>query len=1124
MKKMKRRITAIGLTLVMILSVIPQSLVFAEGTGYEKMAVIDFSELIEGEMIMERETDVLVPIGEGVRLEVKNVPEYDTCQWYINPENEGAEKEVLAEDTLILDYEPENLCEIVWEATNISESSETAEDAIMTIDGQPVDEVPIAEECVAIATFSISISSGLGGNQSWICQEEENEGETAEVAPGSDVTFVVDAYISQEANQEITYSWYREVETSSSEEVTEDEATLDENDKATEQLDRVELSSKTNTLLVSDVKVNQSYICVIADAYRNTVELSFDIVIVNDLSVKAISSTRQVLKKGQSATLSVEATANDLSEITYQWYLEAEESSGEEDTLIEGATEASYIVEGNGETTEIYRCEVADQYGNKDDVEFMIVPYSGIDVVKLCTPEIPYYGKDITLSVNATSQKGLDLSYQWQKKEVVDELTGVLEYRDLEGETQTSLTVNAGNEASTYRCVVTDSNGTVNNSDQTVFELEPESGLEASLENEIFRVIKGKTVTLQVKASVKAADTTLTYKWYRSQEVWDEESQEMIWTDDIEQMELLEEKKESSLVITSVQAAQCYYCIVSDAYGNSEQLKAEIQITKHGLNATAQSPSDILMGAGGTTLSVNVTTSDNCQVAVNWSNSKGTEFSGTKSGNVYSLKVTQGETYVCDISTVETSEEVEPETAYFEFHVVALGNAVVLEEGTKNKTVQIGAADIVFSITPSQTTPYRISTIGNIGLEEVLYDEDANKISNQSTEASDGLNIMREQTLTEGKTYYLVISLAEENMTSGSFQISFVNLLEISGCTHDQGYILNGKKDATCQTSGFTGNQVCKNCGNVIVSGTELPQLDHEYEQKVIKANATEGEDGGIFEICKMCGEEKNEEEFPDYEPEIFYCASYIEIEDDEFIYTGKQKKPEVTVYDSNDDTIDPSEYTVKYSNNINAGTATVRVDFKGSMHTGYMTEEFEIEKAENRISGVKSGYTLKYSTKAQKLKIGVKAKSGPSSLTFLSDQKSVKINSKGEVSIPKNFVGTVNITIIAKSDNYEREAVKTKITVNPAAVALKAVTPAKKKIKVTWAKNKTVSGFQIQYSLKKTFKGAKVKAAKNKATSLTISKLKSKTSYYVRIRSYKKVGKKPYYSAWSKAKKVTCK
>ncbi|MFR8616964.1 MAG: fibronectin type III domain-containing protein [Anaerostipes hadrus] len=47
---------------------------------------------------------------------------------------------------------------------------------------------------------------------------------------------------------------------------------------------------------------------------------------------------------------------------------------------------------------------------------------------------------------------------------------------------------------------------------------------------------------------------------------------------------------------------------------------------------------------------------------------------------------------------------------------------------------------------------------------------------------------------------------------------------------------------------------------------------------------------------------------------------------------------------------------------------------------------------------------------------------------------------------------------------------------------------------------------------------------SKNKTTSYTIKKLKKKKTYYVRIRTYKKVSGKTYYSEWSSMKKVKIK
>ena len=79
----------------------------------------------------------------------------------------------------------------------------------------------------------------------------------------------------------------------------------------------------------------------------------------------------------------------------------------------------------------------------------------------------------------------------------------------------------------------------------------------------------------------------------------------------------------------------------------------------------------------------------------------------------------------------------------------------------------------------------------------------------------------------------------------------------------------------------------------------------------------------------------------------------------------------------------------------------------------------------------------------------------------------------------------------------------------------------------VKWKKKTTqVTGYQIQYSTDKNFKkGNKtVTVSKNKTTSKTISKLKAKKKYYVRVRTYKTVNGKKYYSGWTKAKTVTTK
>lgn len=81
------------------------------------------------------------------------------------------------------------------------------------------------------------------------------------------------------------------------------------------------------------------------------------------------------------------------------------------------------------------------------------------------------------------------------------------------------------------------------------------------------------------------------------------------------------------------------------------------------------------------------------------------------------------------------------------------------------------------------------------------------------------------------------------------------------------------------------------------------------------------------------------------------------------------------------------------------------------------------------------------------------------------------------------------------------------------------------KKIKVSWKKDKKASGYEITYSTKKSFKGKKTLVIKNnKTTSKIIKKLTSKKKYFVKVRSYKQIGKTKTYGAYSKIKTVKVK
>lgn len=232
--------------------------------------------------------------------------------------------------------------------------------------------------------------------------------------------------------------------------------------------------------------------------------------------------------------------------------------------------------------------------------------------------------------------------------------------------------------------------------------------------------------------------------------------------------------------------------------------------------------------------------------------------------------------------------------------------------------------------------------------------------------------------------------------------------------------------------------------------------------------------------------------------------------------YSGTAQKPAVTVKGLKADT----DYTVAYSNNINAGTAAVTITGKGN-YTGNVTKSFTINKKDVKITA--SNVTKTVGAKA--FSLGAKA-DNKGALSYSSSNKKVAtVSSSGKVTLKKNAIGKTVITITAKETaNYKKAAKKVTITVNPKSVTgLKAVSTSPKKVKVSWKKSSNITGYEIQYSTKKNFKGAKSVTVKGaKASSKVISKLSSKKKYYVRIRAYKTVSKVTYRSGWTKAKTVT--
>ena len=231
--------------------------------------------------------------------------------------------------------------------------------------------------------------------------------------------------------------------------------------------------------------------------------------------------------------------------------------------------------------------------------------------------------------------------------------------------------------------------------------------------------------------------------------------------------------------------------------------------------------------------------------------------------------------------------------------------------------------------------------------------------------------------------------------------------------------------------------------------------------------------------------------------------------------YSGSAFKPTPTV------TVDgkriyqsKGEFTYSYKNNVNAGTATVTATGKGN-YTGTVSATFTISPKDISKAVVQKINSRTYSGSAFK-----------PTPTVTVDGKRI-YQSKGEfVYGYKNNVnvGIATVTVTGKG-NYKGTVSKT-FTINPKGTTISGLTGLTKSIKVTWKKQAAqITGYQIMYSTDSKFASYSRKTVSSPSTvSATYKVSYSNKTYYVKVRTYKKVGDKTYYSAWSEAKSVKTK
>ena len=225
-------------------------------------------------------------------------------------------------------------------------------------------------------------------------------------------------------------------------------------------------------------------------------------------------------------------------------------------------------------------------------------------------------------------------------------------------------------------------------------------------------------------------------------------------------------------------------------------------------------------------------------------------------------------------------------------------------------------------------------------------------------------------------------------------------------------------------------------------------------------------------------------------------------------IYTGKELTPAIVIPGLKAG----EDYYMYYEDNQYPGVATVTIYGTG-YYKGTATIHFKIiKKTERFVSNVKLNRTSYTCT----------GKSIRPSVTVTVNGK--KIGASAYKLYYKNNknsgIGTVQVRGTGK---YSRINKTLTFKILPPKTLLTGLKKANRSFTASWKKNIQATGYQIQYAADSRFikERKTVTVGKQSAIRYKISGLKNKKTYYVRIRSYKRVGKKVLYSSWSTVKKI---
>lgn len=229
--------------------------------------------------------------------------------------------------------------------------------------------------------------------------------------------------------------------------------------------------------------------------------------------------------------------------------------------------------------------------------------------------------------------------------------------------------------------------------------------------------------------------------------------------------------------------------------------------------------------------------------------------------------------------------------------------------------------------------------------------------------------------------------------------------------------------------------------------------------------------------------------------------------------YTGQPISPAVTVILDGKTLTLNTDYTVTYSNNVNAGTAAVTVTGKGN-YTGTKTASFKITSIRD-LSQAEVSYSSSYTYGGRTICPSVSVKLGLTALTEGTDFSVTYNNNnapgKGVLTVTGigNYTGTIQKTFI----------------IHPKKPVINGYARKGKKAVLSWTADSMVNGYEIYRAKGTSTAYSCVKQIFNASTHVyRDNKLAKRGKYSYKIRSYVIVDGERIYSDYTKLKALSSK